>query len=164
MSARPPSLWCPSPNYRTPPTQRQISCVVVHATATSGLDSPKEWLCNPQSDVSAHYLIGLDGTILHLVHESNIAYHAGESEWKGVPQVNHYSVGIELVNANDGVMPYPEEQLAACAALVAAVCLDYGVKLEDVVGHLDVAPGRKTDPAAFPWDDFRGRLRAAGVV
>lgn len=164
MSARPQSIWTPSPNFRNPGTTRPITCVVIHATATSGVDSPKEWLCDPKSDVSAHYLVGLDGTLYHLVHESNIAYHAGESVWKGAPQVNHFSVGIELVNANDGVMEYPEAQLAACAELVASICSDYGVKLEDVVGHLDVAPGRKTDPAAFPWDDFRGRLKAAGIA
>ncbi len=164
MSTRPASLWCPSPNFLSAPAGRKVTCVVIHATATSCIDSPKAWLCNPDSKVSAHYLIGLDGHIYHLVHESNVAYHAGESVWKGVEWVNHFSVGIELVNANDGVMEYPEEQLAACAALTAAICEDLGVKLEDVVGHLDIAPGRKTDPAAFPWDDFRGRLKAAGIA
>jgi N-acetyl-anhydromuramyl-L-alanine amidase AmpD len=74
-----------------------------------------------------------------------------------------FSVGIELVNANDGIQEYPQAQLEACAGLTAAICKDYGVKLEDVVGHLDVAPGRKTDPAGFPWEDFRALLLAAGI-
>lgn len=132
--------------------------MIIHATATSGVQSPKEYLCLPSSKVSAHYLIGLDGAIFHLVHESDIAWHAGESEWRGQPQVNLFSVGIELVNANDGVMEYPEAQLAACAALVKDICADYQISPEDVIGHLDIAPGRKTDPAAFPWEDFRSRL------
>lgn len=164
MTPRPASVWTPSPNYREGGAGRRITCVVVHATATPGLDSPQAWLCDPASQVSAHYLIGQDGTIRHLVHEANVAWHAGASVWKGAPNVNDYSVGLELVNDNTGTMPYPEPQLAATAALVAAICQDHGVRLEDVVGHLDVAPGRKTDPAGFPWADFRARLSAAGIA
>lgn len=159
MSAkRPDSEWCPSPNFLSVPPGRKVTCVVIHATATSGLDSPKEWLCNPNSKVSAHYLIGRTGVILHLVHESNVAWHAGDSEWRGQSGVNRFSVGIELVNSNDGQMEYPNDQLAAAAELVRAICADHGIKPQDVVGHADIAPGRKTDPAAFPWDDFRMRL------
>lgn len=154
---RPPTIWNPSPNF-TFINGRKITCVVLHATATSGLDSPLDWLCNPQSKVSAHYLIDLDGTIYHLVHESNIAWHAGESLWQGRPDVNIFSVGIELVNANDGIMPYPKDQLAYCAALVKNICSDNNIKPGDVVGHCDIAPGRKTDPANFPWTSFRALL------
>ncbi len=159
MSARPVSEWCPSPNFLSAKS-RKITCVIIHATATSGIESPKAWLCNPDSKVSAHYLVDRDGKIYHLVRESNIAWHAGESEWRGVHGVNHISVGIELVNSNDGRMPYTEEQLAACASLVRPICKDYEIGIEDVVGHLDIAPGRKTDPAAFPWDEFRTLLAA----
>lgn len=157
MNVRPATQWCPSPNFRHA-EGRKVTCVIIHATATSGLDSPKEWLCDQASRVSAHYLIGLDGKILHLVHESNIAWHAGESEWCGKDDVNAFSVGIELVNSNDGKMPYPEAQLSACASLVKDICADYSIKMEDVIGHMDIAPGRKTDPADFPWEDFRSRL------
>lgn len=161
MSHRPKSTWCGSPNFRKG-NGRKITCVVIHATATSGLVSPKEWLCNPASKVSAHYLIGRDGQILQLVHEADIAWHAGQSTWKGKNGVNAFSVGIELVNANDGIMPYPDEQLDSAAALVAGICQEYAIVIEDVVGHLDIAPGRKTDPAAFPWEDFRRRVKVAG--
>lgn len=162
MNQRPDSDWTPSPNFHQA-SGRKITCVVMHDTASHGVESPKEWLCDPTSKVSAHYLIGKDGKIYHLVHESNIAWHAGESTWREQSNVNEFSVGVELENTNDGQDPYPEEQLAAATALVVAICKDYGVKLADVVGHLDVAPGRKTDPAGFPWDDFRGRLTAAGI-
>lgn len=165
---RPDSSWCPSPNFTAGAKQRGVTCVVVHATATSRLDSAKEWLTDPKSEVSAHYLIDRDGTIYHLVHESNVAWHAGESSWKGMEtvankktgtkSVNACSVGVELVNANDGVMDYPKAQVGACAALVAEICRDYDVAPEDVIGHLDIAPGRKTDPAHFPWLDLRGRI------
>lgn len=163
MTSRPDSVWCPSPNFKAYAAARKITCVVIHATATKGLESPRDWLSHPASKVSAHYLIGLEGNILRMVDEKNVAYHAGESEWKGVKHVNAFSVGIELVNSNDGKMPYPEAQITACAAICVPVCKDYGVKLEDVVGHKDIAPGRKTDPAGFPWDDFKSRLRAGGV-
>lgn len=166
---RPLSEWCPSSNFTPATKARGIVCVVIHATATGGLESPKAHLCDPcpghEADrVSAHYLIGRDGQIVHLVHESNIAWHAGESAWKGRSHVNQFSVGIEMVNTNDGKMEYPDAQLVAAAALTAAICRDYEVRLEDVVGHADIAPGRKTDPAGFPWADFRARLRAAGIA
>lgn len=135
--------------------------MVIHATATKAIDSPREWLCNPDSKVSAHYLIGRDGLILNLVDEKNIAYHAGESSWKGMAHVNRFSIGIELVNSNDGIMDYPDVQMNALVSLVVPICSDYGISPEDVIGHLDIAPGRKTDPAGFPWEIFRAAISAA---
>lgn len=160
---RPPVQQFPSPNFRRWPQKREISCIVIHATATAKLASPLEWLTIPESKVSAHYLIDLDGTVLQLVDENNIAWHSGESSWKGKGKVNEFSIGIELVNANDGIMAYPEDQIEACRALVAAICLERKIRSEDVVGHRDIAPGRKTDPVGFPWDDFRGRLYKDGI-
>lgn len=153
MTPRPDSAWTPSPNFHKG-RSKPISCVVIHATATAAVGSPKEWLCDPASKVSAHYLIDRDGSIYHLVHESDIAWHAGQSEWNHEHNVNDFSVGIELVNSNDGVSEYPEPQLASCASLVKAMMLDYNITVNNIVGHRDIAPGRKTDPAAFPWGTF----------
>lgn len=160
---RPPLKKVGSPNF-TRGKDRKISAVVIHATATGGLQSPLEWLCLPASKVSAHYLIDKDGSIYQLVDEKNIAWHAGESFWNGQAHVNVFSVGIELVNHNDGIYPYPEEQLQACAELVIAICRDYRVEAKDVVGHCDIALGRKTDPAGFPWEEFKAKLAHAGIV
>lgn len=160
---RPSARWMPSPNFKAV-QKRRIACVVIHATATKGLQGPIEWLCSPISKVSAHYLIGLEGTLIQMVSEKNIAWHAGESCWKGKEGVNTFSVGIELVNPNDGIFPYPEVQLAQAVALCREICRDYNIKAEDVVGHADIAPGRKTDPANFPWVEFRARLREQGVA
>lgn len=157
---RPLSLWCPSPNFKASTLARGISCVVIHATATAGVQSPRDWLCNPASKVSAHYLIDREGNVLHLVRESNIAWHAGESEWKGRANVNAFSVGLELVNSNDGKQPWPDVQVAVAAKLTACICKEYGVKPEDVVGHLEIAPGRKTDPVGLSMADFRARVAA----
>lgn len=153
---RPPVIQHFSPNYRRTPG-RAISCVVIHATATDGLASPLGWLCNPESKVSAHYLIGQDGTVYQLVHDEDVAWHAGVSSWRGRSGVNDFSIGIELVSPNDGT-PYPEPQVAACAQLTRAICDEHGISPEDVIGHLDVAPGRKNDPMGFDFVGFRGRL------
>ena len=147
----------PSPNFHK---GRKVRCVVLHATATSAAASPKAWLTDPKSKVSAHYIVDRDGAIYRLVAEEDVAWHAGESRWNDRPDVNDFSVGIEMVNANDGVQPYPEAQQAATAWLVAEVLKRHRLAPSAVVGHLDIAPGRKTDPAAFPWDDLQARLPA----
>lgn len=167
----------PSPNF-TPPSHyglsepRAIKLVVIHATATPGLDSPLEWLCDPNSKASAHYLIGRDGVVYQLVQDTMVSWHAGISEWKGlewknpktgVTSVNPISVGIELVNSNDGAQDYPAEQKSSAAQVVADICKEHGLSTQCVVGHLDVAPGRKNDPVKFPWVEFIASLRAMGV-
>jgi len=157
MTARPESEWVPSPNFNARPGP--VTAIVIHATETSGIDSPRAHLCDPASKASAHYLIGKTGIILHLVHESERAWHAGVSSWDGKDDVNDFSVGIELVNENDGVAEYSQDQLTAAAALCRAMMTDYGVNTENVIGHADIAPGRKTDPGAmFPWGSFRAML------
>ncbi len=160
---RPPFKKASSPNF-TRVKDRKITCVVIHATATSGLASPLEWLSLPASKVSAHYLIDKDGSIYGLVSEKDIAWHAGESYWDGKAHVNSFSIGIELVNPNDGVYPYPEEQIQALVELVVAICKEYGISAKDVVGHCDIALGRKTDPAGLDWEDVRARLAFHGVL
>ena len=147
----------PSPNFKSTPG-RLVTCVVIHATATDGLQSPLAWLCNPASGVSAHYLIGKDGMVYKLVHEEDVSWHAGVSFWQGRSGVNAFSIGIELVNRNDGADPYPEMQIAACAQLVKAICAEKFITHDNVVGHLDVAPGRKNDPRGLDLAAFRARL------
>lgn len=166
----------PSQNCRTPeslgiPSPRPISLVVMHATATDGLESPLAWLRDPNSKASAHYIIDKDGIIYQLVDEENVAWHAGVSSWRGMehigksgkPSVNNCSVGIELVNRNDGVDEYPRAQLDPAAMLVSGVCLQHRLPVRAVVSHQDVAPVRKDDPRGFPWQEFLSRLRALGV-
>lgn len=163
---------CPSPNFWHDQT-RKVTLLVVHATATSGIESPKNWLCDKVSKASAHYLIGVDGRVLRLVKEEDVAWHAGVSEWRGMerishttknPSVNHCSIGYELVNICDGKDPYPEAQVAALAELVADACKRHGVLMENIVGHEDIAPGRKPDPGImFPWQSFEETLHGLGV-
>jgi AmpD protein len=106
--------------------------------------------------VSAHVLVRRDGALVQYVPFGARAWHAGVSEWRGRPQCNDYSIGIELEGADD--VPYEPAQYVALAALTRALLAAYpALSADRLAGHSDVAPGRKTDPGpAFAW----GRLRA----
>jgi N-acetyl-anhydromuramyl-L-alanine amidase AmpD len=98
--------------------------------------------------VSAHYLIARDGTIYRLVKESDIAYHAGVSQTPdGRTNVNDFSIGIELINTKGG--KFTENQYAALNILIDSLKAKYKIKY--VLGHNQIAPGRKDDPWNFDW-------------
>lgn len=102
--------------------------------------------------VSAHFLIRRDGELLQFVPCAQRAWHAGVSTWRGRNRCNDFSVGIELEGADD--IPYEDPQYAQLRALLDALTERYPV--QEVVGHADVAPGRKTDPgAAFNWEKIK---------
>jgi len=106
--------------------------------------------------VSAHFLVRRDGTLIQFVPCAERAWHAGASAWKGRQRCNDFSIGIELEGADD--IAYTAAQYAMLARLARALSRRYPIA--DVVGHSDVAPGRKTDPGpAFDWARFR-RLSA----
>ncbi len=106
--------------------------------------------------VSAHALIRRDGSIVQYVPFAARAWHAGVSQYRGRPACNDFSIGVELEGADE--VPYTDAQYAALVALAAALLETYpSMSAAAIVGHSDVAPGRKTDPGpAFEW----GRLRA----
>ena len=98
--------------------------------------------------VSAHFLIRRDGALIQFVGCFDRAWHAGASAWKGRERCNDFSVGIELEGTD--AMPYAPAQYTMLARLIRA--LRRACPIEDIVGHSDVAPGRKTDPGpAFDW-------------
>lgn len=135
-----------SPNFDA----RRANLVVLHHTSDSTLDEALSTLTNPARKVSAHYLIGRDGEIVQLVDEADRAWHAGVSWWGGSTDVNSASIGIEL--DNDGDEPFAEAQIDALLALLADIMQRNNIPGANVVGHMDVAPGRKVDPSAyFPW-------------
>jgi N-acetyl-anhydromuramoyl-L-alanine amidase len=106
--------------------------------------------------VSSHLLIGRDGALTQYVPFHRRAWHAGRSCYAGREACNDYSIGIELEGADD--LPYAPVQYVVLAQVSAALMRAYpGITPERIVGHCDIAPGRKTDPGAcFEW----GRLRA----
>ena len=105
--------------------------------------------------VSSHVLIRRDGELVQYVPFGARAWHAGESEYCGRKACNDFSIGIELEGVDD--RPYEDVQYERLAALVGALLAAYpSLRREDIVGHSDIAPGRKTDPgAAFDWTRFR---------
>jgi N-acetyl-anhydromuramyl-L-alanine amidase AmpD len=104
-----------------------------------------------------HYTIGKDGTIVQHVRDQDRAWHAGRSEWQGRSGVNDFSLGVQFINLNDGVDPYPEEQHQAAVQLVAYLAAKYDIKIEDIVAHADIAlpAGSKSDPRGYDMDRLR---------
>jgi len=113
----------------------------------------------PPGRVSAHALVRRDGQVVQFVPFGARAWHAGVSSWQGRDACNDYSVGIELEGSDDA--PYEAAQYESLARLIAALCAAYPtLARERVVGHDEIAPGRKTDPgAAFDWARLRARLK-----
>lgn len=127
---------------------RRITAIVLHDTASRTAASALSWFQRPESRVSTHVLVDRDGTVYRVVDDDKVAWHAGRSVLHGEEGVNAFSLGVELVDANDdaSVDPYPEPQLAAAVEWVAEKAALYGVPLNRVVAHRDVSPGRKIDP------------------
>ena len=102
--------------------------------------------------VSAHFLVRRDGAVLQFVPCTRRAWHAGVSSWRGRERCNDFSIGIELEGSDD--MPFEAAQYASLATLTLALRSAY--PLTGIVGHSDIAPGRKTDPGPhFDWVRFR---------
>jgi len=142
----------PSPNFdeRASP----VSMVVLHYTGMQDAASAIAWLANPESKVSAHYLVTEDGQVIRMVPEEKRAWHAGRSHWRGTSDVNSASIGIEIVNPGHefGYRPFPEEQIDALIPLLQGIKERHGITRGNVVGHSDIAPARKQDPGElFPW-------------
>lgn len=124
--------------------------VVIHYTAMPSERAALATLCNPATEVSAHYLIAGDGEVLLLVPEVLRAWHAGAGRWGAVTDVNSRSIGIEL--ANDGASPFAAAQMDALCDLLCGIRARWAIRPERVIGHSDMAPGRKIDPGArFDW-------------
>jgi N-acetylmuramoyl-L-alanine amidase len=142
-----------SPNHgeRTLP----ISMVVIHYTEMKPVETALARMCDPDSSVSAHYCITEEGEVIRLVPEDRRAWHAGASYWRGIPDVNSASIGIELDHPGHalGYRGFAEAQIDALLPLLGRLVKQYDIPRANVVGHSDVAPMRKVDPGElFPWD------------
>ena len=133
--------------------------IVIHYTAMQSADAALGRLCDPAAEVSAHYLIDLAGEVIQMVEEAERAWHAGAGEWCGLSDVNSRSIGIELDNRGDH--PFPEPQMAALEMLMQSIMARWDIPASGVIGHSDMAPGRKFDPG--PYFDW-ARLERAGLA
>jgi len=143
----------PSPNWNE--RKLPVSMVVLHYTGMQSAEAALDRLCDPAAELSAHYMIDEDGTVIRLVDEDKRAWHAGRSYWRGVTDINSASVGIELDNPGHefGYRPFSDAQMESLVPLLADIVRRHGISPANVIGHSDVAPARKTDPGElFDWD------------
>lgn len=138
--------------------------LVMHATVGSK-DASLSRFRDRHESVSAHYIIDRDGTVSRVVRPSDQAFHAGRSAWGGYTDINDHSIGIELVNRNDGLDPYPDAQYAAAVQLAKELVQQYHIPDVNLVTHAQVAvpKGRKTDPRGFPMERFKYDVYSAGA-
>ncbi len=167
-----------SPNFDARPPDSALDLIVVH-----GISLPPGMFGGPWIDqlftnalpadahpyfatvnamrVSSHLLVRRGGEITQYVKFTDRAWHAGPSHYEGREACNDFSIGIELEGAD--TLPYEGLQYEALAAIVGALCAAYpGLSAQRIVGHSDIAPGRKTDPGpAFDWARARRLIGAA---
>lgn len=131
--------------------------VVIHYTAMLSASAAIERLCDPQFEVSAHYVISEVGEITQLVNEDMRAWHAGAGRWGSVNDVNSHSIGIELANSGslNGFPSFPAPQMDQLEYLLSDILKRWSIDPARVIGHSDMAPARKQDPGPkFDWQRF----------
>lgn len=168
--------FIPSPNSdeRPPALELHIPLLVIHNISlppreygsddvidffTNRLDAKKHPYFELIADlrVSAHFLIRRDGEVIQFVSCNRRAWHAGVSSWRDRPRCNDFSIGIELEGSDEE--PFADIQYEKLAELTRAIQAAYPI--EDIVGHSDVAPVRKTDPGPhFDWARYRALIGA----
>lgn len=127
----------------------KIKVLVVHCSA-SDANGMIEVL--RERKLSSHYIIDEDGKIFRTVSEKKRAWHAGESHWRNLDNLNYSSIGIELSSPSMGQVEYHEKQLNSLVTLAKQIISHYQIPACNVVGHSDIAPTRKPDPGLyFPW-------------
>ncbi len=162
-----------SPNQDTRPVRAAIELLVIHNISLPpneyGGDAIERFFTNVLDysahsyyeqlkgvRVSSHFLVRRDGQIVQFVPCSKRAWHAGVSTWRGRSRCNDFSIGIELEGSD--LEPYTESQYAALVRLTRRLKRIYPI--DEIVGHSDIAPGRKSDPGPFfDWDEYRKRLK-----
>jgi AmpD protein len=169
----PDATHVPSPNCDARPEGVAIELVVIHnislppgvfdGNAVIDLFTNRlDWDAHPYYTgirglkVSAHFFVRRDGSLIQFVPCTARAWHAGASNWQGRERCNDYSIGIELEGSDD--QPFSDAQYATLRPLLNTLKQAYPIRA--VVGHSDIAPGRKTDPGPhFAWqrlDDALG--------
>ena len=157
-----PHRFQPSPNFGERATGSEIKIILLHYTGMSEAQKACDWLCNEESEVSAHYLIDESGGIVQMVDEAARAWHAGLSSWHDDEDINSASIGIEIQNVGHsmGYPDFPEVQMSSVVALCKDLAKRHSIVGRNFLAHSDVAPGRKIDPGEkFDW----AYLHAQGV-
>ncbi len=147
-----PVLIYPSPNFNR--RLSPIDMIVLHYTGMESEQAALDRLTDPSSGVSAHYVVFENGDIYNPVDEESRAWHAGVSFWRGETDTNSRSIGIEITNPGHefGYRPFSDRQIESVIELCQDIIRRRNIPANNIVGHSDVAPTRKTDPGElFPW-------------
>lgn len=141
--------------YSKPQNSRTIDTIILHSSynALGGGNYDLEKLIEEYKEygVSPHYLIDREGDVYQLVNDKNIAYHAGESKMPdGRTNVNNFSLGIEIMNTESSNPT--EKQYQSLNKLISHIKNNH--KIKSILGHNQIAPGRKTDPWNFDWKEL----------
>tara|TARA_Y100001970_G_C13934968_1_gene700213 strand:+ start:16 stop:738 length:723 start_codon:yes stop_codon:yes gene_type:complete len=134
---------------------KEIKFIILHYTGMQSEIVSLKRLLNSKYKVSCHYLINRKGSVIKLVNENRVAWHAGKSRWKNYRNLNKNSIGIELVNKghNFGYQKFTNLQIKNLTKLCLRLKKKYSIKTCNILGHSDIAPLRKKDPGElFPWD------------
>ena len=145
-----------SPNFDVIKRKKEnIKFLVFHYTGMKTEKSALKRLSNRNSKVSSHYFIKKNGTIINLVPDLYVSWHAGISFWKKVKKLNKYSIGIEIHNPGHqyGYKSFNKKQINSIKYLSLKLAKKYNIKREHYLGHSDISSDRKKDPGEkFPWE------------
>ena len=145
-------------SYNFNPIKRNekfIKFIVLHYTGMTRETEAIKRLCDSKSKVSSHYFIKNNGDILNLVPDLYEAWHAGISKWKKLKSLNKYSIGIEINNPGHdfGYKTFNSKQIISLKKLLIFLIKKYKIRIDNILGHSDIAPERKKDPGEkFPWE------------
>ncbi|WP_046244127.1 N-acetylmuramoyl-L-alanine amidase [Hymenobacter terrenus] len=138
--------WVGTTNFNL----RKPNYVIIHHTAQDSTAQTLKTFTLPRTQVSAHYVIGRDGRVYHMLNDYLRAWHGGLAKWGNNTDINSCSIGIELDNNGNG--PFAEPQITSLLRVLAGLKKAYNIPAANFIGHADIAPSRKNDPSAFfPW-------------
>jgi len=141
-----PSEWVGTVNFNL----RKPNYVIIHYTAQDSVKQTLNTFTLVKPQVSAHYVVGKDGKVYHMLNDYLRAWHAGVSKWGSITDMNSCSIGIEI--DNNGHEPFNDIQVKSLLALLGQLKKTYNIPQANFIGHQDIAPLRKPDPGPlFPW-------------
>ena len=146
-----------SPNFDERKGFYRICYIILHYTAIKTCKEAIKYICKKKNKVSAHFLVSKKGEIYHLVDIQKRAWHAGDSYWKGLTDLNSNSIGIEIDNSGHNINneKYSFLQIKSLIELIQKLSKEHKIIPNNVLGHSDIAPLRKIDPGEkFPWHEL----------
>lgn len=135
---------------------RKPNYVILHHTAQNSCEHTVKTFTVQRTQTSSHYVICRNGTVHHMLNDYLRGWHSGVAKWGNDTDINSASIGIEL--DNNGFEPFDPVQIQSLLVLLDTLCRRYNIPAANIIGHADVAPGRKVDPSAyFPWERLAQR-------